>query len=125
MSESDSGRRVFDAHLHIIDPRFPLLENDGYLPPAFPVEQYRQRIAGLGIGGGAVVSGSFQGFDQSYLRHALTELGPNFVGVTQVPETVTDEEITALDAAGVRAVRFNVRRGGPPAAHGRSSRSAR
>ena len=21
--------RVFDAHLHIVDPRFPLVENDG------------------------------------------------------------------------------------------------
>ncbi|MFG2894024.1 amidohydrolase family protein [Streptomyces sp. NPDC048248] len=115
MSESDHQwleRPVFDAHLHIIDPRFPLVENDGYLPAAFTVEQYRERVAGLGIRGGAVVSGSFQGFDQGYLRAALTALGPAYVGVTQVPAAVTDEEISRLDAAGVRAVRFNVRRGG-------------
>ncbi|MFE9629479.1 amidohydrolase family protein [Streptomyces sp. NPDC006463] len=105
-------RPVFDAHLHIIDPRFPLIGNDGYLPPAFTVEQYRERVTGLGIRGGAVVSGSFQGFDQDYLRDALATLGPTYAGVTQVPATVTDEEITSLDAAGVRAVRFNVRRGG-------------
>jgi len=24
----------FDAHLPVIDPRFPLVANDGYLPPA-------------------------------------------------------------------------------------------
>ncbi|MEU7072121.1 amidohydrolase family protein [Streptomyces narbonensis] len=105
-------RPVFDAHLHIVDPRFPLVENDGYLPPAFTVGQYRERVSGLGVRGGAVVSGSFQGFDQTYLRDALTALGPGFVGVTQVPATVTDEEIAGLDAAGVRAVRFNARRGG-------------
>ena len=35
--------------------------------------------------GGAVVSGSFQGFDQSYLLDALDQLGPSFVGVTQLP----------------------------------------
>ncbi|MBA0052398.1 2-pyrone-4,6-dicarboxylate hydrolase [Streptomyces sp. AJS327] len=107
------GRPVFDAHLHIVDPRFPLVENDGYLPPPFPVARYRARVAGLGVRGGAVVSGSFQGCDQGYLRAALAELGPGFVGVTQLPASVTDEEIRALDAAGVRAVRCNVRRGGP------------
>ncbi|MFD3666418.1 amidohydrolase family protein [Streptomyces sp. NPDC058659] len=105
-------RPVFDAHLHIVDPRFPLIENDGYLPPAFTVERYRERVSGLPVRGGAVVSGSFQGFDQEYLRDALAALGPAFVGVTQVPAGVTDEEVTGLDAAGVRAVRFNVRRGG-------------
>jgi hypothetical protein len=34
------------------------------------------------------------------------------VGVAQLPATVSDDEIRALDAAGVRAVRFNLRRGG-------------
>jgi predicted TIM-barrel fold metal-dependent hydrolase len=59
-----------------------------------------------------VVSGSFQGFDQTYLLAALRELGPGFVGVTQVPSSVSDAEILRLDTAGVRAVRFNLRRGG-------------
>ncbi|MGW6392953.1 amidohydrolase family protein [Streptomyces sp. NPDC055103] len=111
-ASTPQARPVFDAHLHIVDPRFPLVQNDGYLPPAFTVERYRERVAGLAVRGGAVVSGSFQGFDQGYLRAALAALGPGFVGVTQVPATVTDAEITGLDAAGVRAVRFNVRRGG-------------
>jgi len=104
--------RLFDAHLHIIDPRFPLIPNDGYLPPAFTVEDYRARVAGLDVTGGAVVSGSFQGFDQSYLSAALAALGPTYVGVTQIPADATDAEIEHLDAIGVRAVRFNVRRGG-------------
>nr|WP_272902546.1 amidohydrolase family protein [Brevibacterium daeguense] len=98
--------------MHIIDPSFPLIGNDGYLPPAFTVEQYREATAGLEIAGGAVVSGSFQGFDQTFLVDALTRLGPDFVGVTQLPGSVTEQEILALDRAGVRAVRFNVRRGG-------------
>jgi predicted TIM-barrel fold metal-dependent hydrolase len=112
VSEQTTRHPVFDAHLHIIDPRFPLTRNDGYLPSPFTVDEYRERVDGLGVRGGAVVSGSFQGFDQSYLRDALSKLGSAYVGVTQVPATITDEEITDLDAAGVRAVRFNVRRGG-------------
>jgi hypothetical protein len=76
------------------------------------VADYRAATAGLGITGGAVVSGSFQGFDQSYLRDALERLGPGFVGVTQLPGDVSDAEIASLHEAGVRAVRFNLHRGG-------------
>lgn len=62
--------------------------------------------------GGALVSGSFQGFDQTYLLAALAELGPAFVGVTQLPASTSDEELWRLHHAGVRAVRFNLKRGG-------------
>jgi len=103
---------LFDAHLHIIDPRFPLVANDAFIPTTFSVDDYRRRTHHLNVVGGSVVSGSFQAFDQSYLLDALAELGPRFVGVTQLPVTTSDEEIVSLDAAGVRAVRFNVRRGG-------------
>jgi len=103
---------VFDAHLHIVDPHFPLVANDGYLPPVFTAADYAAVAAPLGVVGGAIVSGSFQAFDQSYLTAALAKLGPSFVGVTQLPASTLDHEIRALDAAGVRAVRFNRHRGG-------------
>lgn len=103
---------LFDAHLHIIDPRFPLIESGVYVPPPFTCEDYLARTAKLNVRGGAVVSGSFQGFDQAYLLDALQRLGPGFVGVTQLPADTPDEEILRLDAAGVRAVRFNLVRGG-------------
>ncbi|MEM9731559.1 MAG: amidohydrolase family protein [Myxococcota bacterium] len=103
---------MFDAHFHIIDSRFPLVPNHGYLPPTFDATAYRSATRDLGITGGAVVSGSFQAFDQSYLRDALSALGEGFVGVTQLPADVKDEEIADLDRIGVRAVRFNLRRGG-------------
>jgi predicted TIM-barrel fold metal-dependent hydrolase len=109
---TNARQRVFDAHLHIVDPRFPLNANDGFRPGLFTVADYQERTQALGIAGGAVVSGSFQGFDQTYLLAALRELGPGFVGVTQVPVSVSDAEILRLAAAGVRAVRFNLRRGG-------------
>lgn len=108
-------RRVFDGHLHIIDPRFPLVPNRGYLPEPFTVEDYLDRTSTLDLVGGAVVSGSFQGFDQSYLLDALERLGPSFVGVTQLPMSVTDGEVLRLHEAGVRAVRFNLYRGGSEA----------
>jgi hypothetical protein len=58
------------------------------------------------------VAGSFQGFETTWLLDALERLGAAFVGIAQLPATVSDDEIRALDAAGVRGVRFNLRRGG-------------
>jgi predicted TIM-barrel fold metal-dependent hydrolase len=102
--------RIFDAHFHIIDPRFPLVANGGYLPPAFDWRRYQELASGIGIVGGAVVSASYHSFDQTYLLDALGKMGPSFVGVTQLPPSVRDEELLALDRAGVRALRFNVKR---------------
>jgi len=106
---------VFDAHLHIIDPAYPLWENNGYLPETFLVSQYLQRISTLNIVSGAVVSGSFQCFDQGYLLAALAQLGSEFVGVTQLPANTPDEVILDLNSKGVRALRFNLKRGGSEA----------
>ena len=104
--------RIFDAHLHVIDPRFPLVPNKGYMPDPFTAEDYLERVGPLGVIGGAVVSGSFQAFDTSYLIDALERLGPSFVGVAQLPVSVPDEEVLRLHEAGVRAVRFNLKQGG-------------
>ena len=103
--------RVFDTHLHIVDVRFPLVPNQGYLPESFTVDDYRARFDAAG---GAVVSGSFQAYDQTYLVDALTRLGPTFVGVAQVPPAITDAEVLALRDAGVRAFRANLHRGTAP-----------
>ena len=103
---------LFDSHFHIIDRRFPLTPNNGYLPDDLICSDYRAQMAPYDLRGGAIVSGSFQAFDQSYLLDALRTLGPEFIGVTQLPSTVSDQEILDLDSAGVRAVRFNLKRGG-------------
>lgn len=104
--------KLFDSHFHIIDKSFPLVENQGYLPDNFSTTAYLDRTKDYSVLGGAIVSGSFQGFDQDYLLAALAELGPNFVGVAQLPATVSDAELIRLDRAGVRGVRFNLKRGG-------------
>ena len=103
---------VFDAHLHIIDPRFPLAANQGYLPDPFTADDYRAATAGLDVTGGAIVTGSFQPQGGGWLADALERLEPGFVGVVGLDRDVEDEEVLRLDAAGVRAVRFNLHRGG-------------
>jgi predicted TIM-barrel fold metal-dependent hydrolase len=105
------ARRLFDSHCHIIDHRFPIVPNQGYTPPNFPLEDYLAQVKALGVIAGAVVSGSFQANDQTYLIDTLPKLGTGWVGVTQIPNDYPDAEIVKLDAIGVRAVRFNVFRG--------------
>lgn len=104
--------KLFDSHFHILDPRFPLFENQGFLPEPFTIDDYLSRLAPYDLVGGAIVSGSFQKQDQTYLIDALGKLGSGYVGVTQLLADTPDETILSLDKAGVKAVRFNLKRGG-------------
>ncbi len=92
-------RRLFDSHCHIIDHRFPIVPNQGYTPPNFPLEDYLAQAKPLGVVAGAVVSGSFQANDQTYLMDILPKLGAGWVGVTQIPNDYPDAEIAKLGAA--------------------------
>ncbi|MEX2573888.1 MAG: amidohydrolase family protein [Balneolaceae bacterium] len=103
--------RIFDAHLHIIDKRYPLIFNEGFIPDEFTCEDYLERTKRYNLCGGAVVSGSFQGTDQRFLINALRKLGPGFVGITHLPPDVSEDYLIALDKAGIRGVRINLRRG--------------
>lgn len=104
--------KIFDSHFHIIDYHYPLVPNNGYMPPEFTCQNYQTVAKTLNITAGAIVSGSFQAFDQSYLIDALNTMGNQYVGVTQLPASVTDHEIVALNSHRIRAVRFNIKRGG-------------
>ncbi len=101
---------LFDAHFHIIDDQFSLVENNGYLPEKYTCDDYLSRLEGINLIGGAVVSGSFHGYDQNYMKATLNKLGPSYVGVTQLPTTVSDKEIIDLNIIGIRAIRFNLER---------------
>ncbi len=50
---------IFDCHFHIIDGRFPLIENNGFLPDEYACADYLARMKDYPLAGGVVVSGSF------------------------------------------------------------------
>jgi predicted TIM-barrel fold metal-dependent hydrolase len=77
-----------------------LVANQGYVPEPFTVEDYRERMHQLSVDGGVVVSGSFQGYDQTYLADALEKLGPRFAAVAQVPPDIADEDVLVLARVG-------------------------
>lgn len=104
--------QIFDSHFHIIDPQYPLMANQGYIPETFKMSDYQDQVSHLNIIGGSIVSGSFQRFDQQYLIHALDKMGPTFYAVANLPHTTTDNQIAKYHNLGYRAVRFNLYRGG-------------
>lgn len=116
---------IIDSHFHIIDPKYPLVPNNGYLPAPYTATDYLNEIQGLGFMGGVIVSGSFQDYDQTYLIDVLHRLGENYVGVTQIPATISDTEILELNKKGVRGVRFNLKRGGSESISNLSSMAER
>lgn len=106
-------QKIFDSHFHIIDPKFKLIENNGFVPEYYTVDDYNKELAELGLvaASGAVVSGSFQGYEQGYFNDALSHLGEGFVGITQLHPDTTDLELERLNDIGIRGIRFNLYRG--------------
>ena len=103
--------QIFDSHFHIIDQRYPLQSNNGFLPDNFLTEVYLSTMQHENLIGGTVVSGSFHGFDLSYIEPTLKKLGHSYVAIAQVPATISEQEIVKLDDIGVRGIRFNLFRG--------------
>ena len=104
--------RIFDAHFHIIDFDFPIIENQGYLPPSYIVEDYQNEVTDLNVLGGAIVSGSFQGFDQGYLMKALNQMVCNILWRYAIALYSDGQRNFNLNEKGVKALRFNIKRGG-------------
>lgn len=82
------------------------------MPLDFTTENYQKETQNLKIIGGAIVSGSFQKFDQKYLIHALNKLRQTHFGVANIPINIQTEELNKLNKINVVAVRFNLKRGG-------------
>ena len=96
-----------NAHLHIIDPAFP---NDGNAAAqAGTVETYREIADRLGLSRAVFVQAKPFGRDNACLVDAIRKFGPrNARGIAVVSNAVTDDELAALHAAGIRGLRFSV-----------------
>lgn len=109
--------KIFDSHFHIINPKYPLFENNGYLPANFTIKNYQEATIEYGITGGAIVSGSFQKFDQKYLIDSLSTLGKDYFGVANIPIEMEQKDLDILNKSNIVAVRFNLKRGGSERIH--------
>jgi predicted TIM-barrel fold metal-dependent hydrolase len=76
-------------------------------PPDATVADYRALQARLGLRRTVVVTPSTYGTDNASLLDALAQFGGSARGVAVCDAGVSDEQLQALHAAGVRGLRFN------------------
>jgi 2-pyrone-4,6-dicarboxylate lactonase len=107
-----------DSHCHIFGPgdRFPYAPGRRYTPPDAPKEKLRALHAHLGLSRAVLVQASCHGTDNRAMLDAIAFSQGAWRGVAMVAPEVSDAELGALHAGGVRGVRFNFVRhlGGAP-----------
>ena len=98
-----------DAHNHVFGPadKFPYAPGRKYTPCDAPKEKLFALRDYLGFSRNVIVQASCHGRNNDALVDALQTAGDLARGVAVVSPDITDEELVALDVAGVRAVRFN------------------
>jgi predicted TIM-barrel fold metal-dependent hydrolase len=108
-----------DTHVHVFEPGYPLSPGRGYNPPYSTLADLRHLHATLGIERVVFTQPSVYGTDNSAILNAMAALNaekPHRARcVVALDMTITDKELAALDASGVRGVRLNTdNRGGMP-----------
>ena len=98
-----------DAHCHVFGPgdEFPFAPERKYTPCDASKDQLFSLRDRLGFARNVVVQATCHGADNRALVDALRASGGRARGVATVKRSVTDAELEALHAAGVRGVRFN------------------
>lgn len=95
-----------DAHMHVLDPRFPTPEASR--PAGMTLGDYRRLQRRLGLTRAVLVQAKYHSTDHACLLDGLERLDGKGRGVAVVAPDVPDAELKRLDAAGVRGLRFSV-----------------
>ncbi|HMA49647.1 MAG TPA: amidohydrolase family protein [Magnetospirillaceae bacterium] len=98
-----------DAHCHVFGPGdvFPYASERKYTPCDAPKEKLWALRDYLGFSRNVIVQATCHGADNRALVDALADSKGRARGVATVKKSVTDDELKALHAAGVRGARFN------------------
>lgn len=98
-----------DAHCHVFGPEksFPYAPERKYTPADAPKERLWELRDHLGFDRNVIVQASCHGTDNRALVDALNDAGDRARGIAVVDADVADDELEAMDRAGVRGVRLN------------------
>src|SRR5439155_731881 len=98
-----------DCHMHIYDPRFAESNpRPGQNPKNATVSDYRLLQKRTGTTRVVVVQPRNYATDNRVTVDALAQLGANARGVAVVTPAVTDAELKAMHAGGIRGIRFSL-----------------
>ena len=98
-----------DAHYHVFGPddKFPPHPGRHYDPCPAPVADLRKMHAALGIERGVVIQASCYGNDNGAILDAIASSNGAYRGTAVFDPTISDDEIAALHAGGIRGARFH------------------
>ncbi len=112
-SKPNTSRRpgAVDAHCHVFGPeaKFPFAPKRKYTPCDAPKEKLFALRDYLGFDKNVIVQASCHGNDNRAMVDALEASNGKAKGVAFVDEEVTDDELKAMDRAGVRGRALQLR----------------
>ena len=101
--------KACDCHLHIYDARFAQSVNAASLQDLATVSEYRLLQKRLGTERAVIVTPRSYGVDNDVTLDAIAQLGRDRArGVAVLRSDVSDTTLKALDAGGIRGVRFSL-----------------
>ena len=96
-----------DCHMHIYDGEgFPPPRPEARMQPDARVQEYRLFQQRIGTSRVVVVQPAANHIDNAVTLDALARLGAQARGIAVVHPTITDAELKAMQAKGVRGIRF-------------------
>ncbi len=101
-----------DSQVHVFSPdveRYPPSGKRIYDPPLGSMEDATRMHRALGMERGVVVQATIYGADNRLMADSITGRA-NYRGIAIVDDSVSDDELVRLHAAGVRGARFNFAR---------------
>ena len=99
-----------DTHFHIFGPmaQYGFAEQRIYTPPDALLADWQRLANTLGVERGVIVQPSVYGSDNAVTLANLKAMNGQWRAVVVVEDTITDKELEAMHALGVRGIRFNV-----------------
>jgi 2-pyrone-4,6-dicarboxylate lactonase len=99
-----------DSHVHVFGPesRYPSVAAPHYTLPDGDLRQLQGMAEALDLQRFVIVQPSYYGTDNSCMLDALTAAGTRARGVAMVNEQISDAELEAMHARGVRALRLDL-----------------
>ncbi len=99
-----------DTHFHLFGPmvQYGFSPQRIYTPPDALLADWQRLANTLGVERGVIVQPSVYGTDNSVTLANLKTMRGKWRGVVVVDDSITDKELEAMHALGVRGIRFNV-----------------
>ena len=97
-----------DTHTHIFGPQslYPYAADRTYTAPEAPLAAFQSLHQKIGCDRAVIVNATIHGTDNRPVTDAIAQSGGRYLGVGNIPASITDADLAALDKAGLRAARF-------------------